>query len=97
MPFISPDERRLLASGKLPDTVGQFCYLEYKKMLTAWKAAPRWTTAHKIYKSVLDAKQSASPMITDELTAKDLAWQMFFMLRILPYESLKEQENGGIE
>ena len=96
MPFIAHNERVELAEGKPAETVGQQCYLAYIKMVAAWNKEPRWTTAHKIYKGVLDAKQAASPIITDELVAKDLAWQVFFQNYVMPYEREKEKENGTI-
>jgi hypothetical protein len=76
--------------------VGQTCYLSYKDMVAAWNKAPGWTTAHRLYRMVLQLKQSASPIITDELTATDLAWQVFFIKYVMKYEDKKELENGTI-
>ena len=96
MPFITHNERVELAEGKPAETVGQRCYLEYIQMVAAWNKEPRWTTAHKIYKGVLDAKTSALPIITDQLVAKDLAWQVFYSRYVWPYEQEAIKRNGDI-
>jgi len=96
MPFISHNERVELAEGKPAGTVGQLCYLYYIKMVEAWNKEPRWSTAHSIYKKVLLAKQAASPIITDEIVAADLAWQVFMFEYVYPYELERKKENGTI-
>ena len=55
-------------------------------MVNKWKANPRWTTAHNIYK---DMTQNCS-------IAKGLAWQCFFYFHVLKYEEKKRDENGDI-
>lgn len=96
MPFIPHNERVELAEGKPAETVGQRCYLHYVKMAARWNKEPRWTTAHSIYKGVLDARQAASPIITDDLVAQDLAWQVFFQRYVWPYEQEAIKRNGDI-
>jgi len=96
MPFISPESRFLLASGKDPETVGDICYLYYQRFIRRWKETPRWTTAHNIYKEW--ALERTCPGIgEDEIAAGDLAWQVFFALHVLPYEIEKRAENGEVE
>ncbi len=96
MPFIPHNERVDIAQGKPAETVGQLCYLAYIPMVEAWNKGPRWTTAHKIYKKLSLDKQAASPMITDEIVATDLAWQAFWSFYVLPYEIEREKEHGTI-
>lgn len=33
----------------------------------------------------------------DDKAAKELAWQVFFSLHVLPYEILKRTENGEVD
>ena len=96
MPFITHNERVELAEGKPADTVGQMCYLSYIRMVEAWNKEPRWTTAHSIYKKLSLAKQAASPMITDQIVAADLAWQIFVFRYVWPYEQEAIKRNGDI-
>lgn len=76
--------------------MGELCYLAYIEMIKAWNNEPRWTTAHSIYKKLLLRKQAAHPMTPDDLVAHDLAWQVLFQTHIMPYERMKEKENGTI-
>ncbi len=88
MPFITKERRDAIKEGILVGwQPGDFCYIEYKAMVEKWKANPRWTTAHNIYKEMT---QNCS-------TAKDLAWQVFFIWYVVPYEKEKEKLNGQIE
>jgi len=90
MPFITQDRRELIDNGELANDEfqpGDHCYEFYKPMVEKWKTNPRWTTAHSIYARVM---RSSDP-------ARHLAWQVFFHKWVLPYEDLKEKENGPIE
>lgn len=94
MPFITPEERKVVSQIPLPNrTAGQKCYLHYLLMVREWKKSPRWTTADKIYESV-----KLNPMFypASEQRAKELAWQVFFQLHVMPYEIQKRNENGDI-
>jgi len=95
VPFISHNERVELAEGKPAETVGQLCYLSYIKMVEAWNAAPRWTTAHAIYKDLL-LHRDHTAMTLDQVVAADLAWQVFMFEYVYPYELKKKAENGSI-
>jgi hypothetical protein len=61
-------------------------------MMDEWKKERRWTTADKIYASVMHKDESL-----DEQRAKELAWQVFFVFHVLPYEEEKREEHGDIE
>ena len=98
MPFVKPDRRLLLNAGKIRSAdlePGDRCYLYYKKMVEAWRAEPRWTTAHTIYKSNFMAV-SRDEFSLDNYTARYLAWLVFFQLHVMPYELKKREENGDI-
>ena len=88
MPFVNK-EHRANQDSNIP---GDRCYLFYKDMMTSWRANPCWTTADEIYAFVLDTNQP-SP---EWQRAKELAWQVFFQLHVMPYELKKLKENGDI-
>ena len=92
MPFIKQEIRNALAMGASPETSGDLCYIEYKEMVDTWRVTPRWTTAHNIYKRLLRDRN----IDADLQTARELAWQVFFQLYVMPYELLKREENGDI-
>jgi hypothetical protein len=91
---------------------GDICYYFYKLMVDRWKKEPRWSTAHIIYRDFIldDATGISKPNIywstfdllqakfdlLDVKAALDLAWQVFFQKYVMPYEDLKENENGTI-
>lgn len=85
MPFV-PQEHR--DSGHTPCTPGDLCYWEYLKLVNAWKANRRWTTAHEEFKRVFD--------VDNQQAAKTLAYLVFFVKHVMPYEDEKEKENGTI-
>lgn len=94
MPFIQQDRREPLLEGTLkPAVPGDICFLHYKRMVDQWRALPSWTTAHSIYKCVKETSADAS---SDDQLAKELAWQVFFQLYVMPYEIEKQKENGDI-
>lgn len=99
MPFITQDRRKLIdESGlgleSLPEIQpGDLCYVHYKRIVDQWKANPRWTTAHEIYRNLyFDGKSLGN----DDSIARDLAWQCFFYFYVLPYEEQKRKANGDI-
>jgi|WetSurMetagenome_2_1015567.scaffolds.fasta_scaffold73242_3 hypothetical protein len=85
MPFVTQDHR------DNPDISipGDRCYQYYKQLVDAWKKEPRWTTAHQLYRWIR-YETFADP------AAAELAWQVFFIKYVMPYEDKKEQENGTI-
>lgn len=86
MPFVKPECR---AEGHTPCSVGDLCYVEYKKLMEAWKKEPRWTTIHNMFKQAFNK--------TDEQAARMLAFMVFFCLHGIDYEMDKRDENGDIE
>lgn len=93
MPFILPYRRDEIADELLDDfQPGDLCYVHYKKMVDQWKANPRWTTAHEIFKVIITDHM----LSLDDIAARDLAWQCFFYFHVLPYEEQKRKENGDI-
>jgi hypothetical protein len=101
MPFIKP-ERREMVDKRLKKfgtedrewEPGDKCYYYYKKMVDQWKANPRWTTAHEIYKEMLRFVKPYTHNDWD--VAYHLAWQVFFQLYVIPYEEEKREQNGDI-
>lgn len=96
MPFIKPERRVTIDHCGLEvlPTIqsGDRCYCYYKQMVEKWKAEPRWTTAHNLYKEVCNTWQPRE----DAAIALQLAWQVFFQLHVMPYELKKREENGDI-
>ena len=96
MPFVTQDRRTAIDAHGLEVLTeiapGDICYAYYKPMVDAWKANPRWTTAHNIYKTML----RDMPEDPDALVAYNLAWQVFFSFYVLPYEREAEKRNGPI-
>ncbi len=94
MPFISQERRFLIASGDPAQTVGDRCYIHYKEMVRQWRETPRWTTAHNLYKQM----RMELPVLGDceEAIAYDLAWQVFFIKYVWPYEQKMIEKNGDI-
>lgn len=94
MPFIAPERRPQVDAGEIAEVdlqPGDRCYRYYKRMVDLWRDEPRWTTAHKIYKTLFVGHKNV-----DELVAKQLAWQVFFTLHVIEYEKKKREENGDI-
>jgi len=88
MPFVPQPNRKDMANGQPPKTVGDQCYLAYLPMIQAWKKERRWTTAHNLFKQTFD--------VDDEQAARTLAYLVFFVKEVMPYEEEKIQENGDI-
>lgn len=93
MPFI-PQERR----EQLPNITflspGDRCYIFYKEMVRKWRDNPRWTTAHRIYQKMQEDLRPGGT--EDVMIAYQLAWQVFFIKHVMPYEDEREEENGSI-
>lgn len=93
MPFVSQPHRE----NPDPRVVGDLCYQFYKEMVDTWKQGPRWTVAHEIYlKMRLNTNRLTLAADLGKRTAYELAWQVFFIKFVMPYENLKEIENGTI-
>lgn len=89
MPFVT-QEHRDKPDMSIP---GDRCFVYYKQMVSMWKAEPRWTTADTIWKNMAEYK---TVMPEDHYRAMELAWQVFFIKYVMPYEDKKEAENGTI-
>lgn len=103
MPFTEQSRRQPMLDGTLQEPQpGDFCFKHYKPMVDAWKASPRWTTAHNLYAKLckdrlLDwSELNPGPDHDTNFYARDLAWQVFFIKYVMPYEDKKEKENGTI-
>lgn len=93
MPFIKPERRQPMLDGTLTNIEpGDRCFKYYHQMITEWRENPKWTTVNKIYKRLI----SDWPNNLDDRAAKSLAWQVFFVLEVIPYEERKRFENGDI-
>ena len=89
MPFVDEEHRK----NPDPTIPGDRCYLHYKRMVDAFKAERRWTTADRLYKEMIVQR----PYLTlDEAVAEELAWQVFFLNYVMVYEREKESQNGTI-
>jgi hypothetical protein len=108
MPFITQQKRDFVEAYGLDGTnffpeVGDRCYFFYKDMVRQWKENPRWRTAHQIYKDMVEAIEGERVVdqeregVDDDDVAYQLAWQVFFMWWVVPYEKEKEKLNGPIE
>lgn len=94
MPFVELARRKLLNENQIPEnelTPGDRCYRHYRKMVERWKFTPRWTTAHEIFRDLIESQDAP-----EESLAAALAWQVFFNLYVIPYEIKKREENGDI-
>lgn len=89
MPFIKSDLRMpLLRKDIKPTAVGDLCFLEYDKLVWAWRAEPRWTTIHNEFKRIFK--------VGDRKAAAFLAFLEFYFNHGHPYEIEKKEENGDI-
>ncbi len=94
MPFTTKEDRSITdAIG--PQAYGDRCFLAYREMVRRWRKSRRWTTAHEIYLDLM-AKRRDTP-VGDDLAAAELAWQVFFVMEVLPYEEDKKELNGDVE
>jgi len=101
MPFIKPERRSAIDAwtngGQKPHfalEVGDMCYTYYKATVDVWRADPCWKTAHMIYDELFNSRESY--VTAEQITASNLAWQVFFHLHVMPYEMKKREDNGDI-
>jgi hypothetical protein len=112
MPFINPKSRdRIKKIGVAGcEEVGDPCYVFYRHLVEAWKLEPRWRTAHRLYRDLVIDRQNDPfyVMVLKELlecefatldvdAALELAWQVFFVRFVMPYELEKIDQNGDIQ
>lgn len=110
MPFIEPKNRdriKLLGCEACTD-VGDICFVFYTHLTDAWKHEPRWRTAHRLYRDLVIQPEGCDYFnyvydrlqhrfeLSDCVAACQLAWQVFFENYVMPYEKLKEEQNGTI-
>lgn len=88
MPFVTQEHR----DNPDPKIPGDRCFRWYKYFMYEWKEEPRWTTVDRLYYTVKKDETTR-----EEQIAKELAWQVWFILHAMPYEELKMEENGDIE
>jgi hypothetical protein len=94
MPFIPKTARYELDKGsRSPQTSGEICYKFYADMMDKWRRCPSWTTADRIYNEVMEKGNWK----VNYQRGKELAWQVFFQLHVMPYELEKQKENGDIK
>jgi len=108
MPFIKPERRaEITRLGFVAcKDVGDLCYVFYKEMVHKWNESPRWTTAHGLYRQTLDDESEFFWTFLETVSfrfdpldlkaAQQLAWQVFFIRFVMPYENMKIMENGDI-
>lgn len=107
MPFILQERRNRINDGALGicglQTIepGDLCYVHYKRMVDQWRENPRWTTAHNIRSNMFFGSEDGNEIhagndTKDDFIAKELAWEVFFQLEVIPYEILKRDANGDI-
>lgn len=98
MPFTTLDRRVAARNGSLKEwQPGDYCFMEYCPLAYKWGCSPRWTTADQLFGYVL--LQALLYTVTfrfAKLKALLLAWQVFFIKKVMPYEDIKENENGTI-
>jgi hypothetical protein len=84
VPFVEEEHRQH------PDVTipGDRCFVEYKRIMAAWRENPRWTTVDKIASWIWPNPWKRALM---------LAFMVFFAMHVLDYERLKREENGDIE
>jgi hypothetical protein len=102
MPFIKPERRKMIDKDQYYSIskteegiqVGDRCYFYYRRMVDRWRDNPRWTTAHNIFKDMLN--DELMEVNQDDFIASRLAWQVFFIKYVMRYEEQKIIENGDI-
>ena len=87
MPFTPGEDRRKTdAIGAV--TRGDHCFLHYRTQLRAWRASTRWTTADELAENLFPDPNKR---------AEFLAFLVFFIKHVMPYEHLQCTENGEID
>jgi hypothetical protein len=108
MPFITKDRREAIERRGLAacQDFGDPCFVFYKQMVEEWKKEPRWSTAHVLYRELIEDDSDLFMDVCavlaykfdpiDVKCAAKLAWQVFWDRYVLPYENEKEKLNGTI-
>lgn len=92
MPFTAQEMRAKMARPmSFLLKPGDKCFFYYVIMMHAWEKQRSWTTADTIYEWVGKKERRDSWQ-----RAKELAWQVFFALEVMPLEYEKKSLNGGI-
>ena len=110
MPYIPPQDRlRIQIEGcSRCVTVGDLCYVFYKRIMEVWRTEPRWTTNHRIYRDFSYAPEGNGYWEfvyeqvkckfekADVICASKLAYKMFWDRHIYDYEIAQMEKNGDI-
>ena len=90
MPFVNQEHRE----NPDPNIPGDRCYVIYKEIIEQWEKDPRWTTADRLLEMVMDLQHADASKACRR--AAILAFMVFFVKEVMPYEDRKEKENGPI-
>ena len=101
MPFVEPWRRKVISyhglEGLAEIQPGDRCYFYYQRLVNQWNEAPRWSTVHRLHKGMIeDIGAMDYDLDKDNASAYLLAWQVFFQIKVMPYEIKKREENGDI-
>lgn len=83
MPFVNL-EHRMKPDYTIP---GDRCFIEYSRMMTAWRVESRWGMVDAIAREIWPNPWRRALI---------LAFLVFFYLHVMPYEIKKRDENGDI-
>lgn len=101
MPFVD-STHRMFPDPTIP---GDRCFMIYKRLIEIWEKEPRWTTADRLYGQIMAGDgwgalyQEHAERVPDQndwKKAAQLAWQVFFIKKVMPYENDKCRLNGDI-
>lgn len=88
MPFIPRVDRDKPFAELEHGTEGEKCFVSYRSMIRMWKATPRWATVDHIATAIWPEAFAR---------ARILAFLVFFILHVMPYEIKKRKEHGEVE
>lgn len=95
MPFIDKLSRDCIPEtpyaedlAKILETPGEKCFVFYRRFIREWRKDPRWSTADKLLAHIIPCS---------EKRAEVLAYLVFFVLHVIPYELEKREEHGEVE
>lgn len=83
MPFVN-HEHRMVQDTAVP---GDRCFIEYREIMNEWRSSPRWATVDAIAGVIWPNPWRRAAI---------LAFLVFFVLHVIPYERKKRRENGDI-
>ena len=86
MPFVPQSNRKKISEGLPPESVGDQCYIEYCRLMEAWKKERRWQTVHDQFKRIFRIESDAP-------AASMLAFMVWFNEHAMLYEWEKQNEN----